>query len=279
MLSLGVIGQFAGKSGKQYSAQRVYMETTKSFRIPMARRMDASQIQLGYRLVISAGGAEARVNEVLCDYSVRSTPSDGDQTLPLFPSGTRTLSLRSDEATVYDVIQNEVFSSSDEDSFEKYGEVMGPELGRFGSTVTAGYSSPGKQRLYLERRRGKVALQLDIEFELDLTHPDQSFVGHANVSITNLEPEMNPDGVILHVQVYETGVSSVDDEVVERLADSMTVHIVPSFLLVDSEYFGDRSQGWQVLEGIVNTLDREYSLSRVPGPIDPMWKFRRLAVR
>jgi hypothetical protein len=76
------------------------------------------------------------------------------------------------------------------------------------------------------------------------------------------------------VRVYETVVSPVTNSPQEQLADSMTLHIVPSFLLVDDEYFADRENGYKILGGIVDELDKEYSISVTPGPIDPMWQVR-----
>src|SRR5262249_20366989 len=49
-VDLGVIGQFAGKPNKKYKAKRGFQDCLKRFRVTMARRMDVSKIQLGYRL-------------------------------------------------------------------------------------------------------------------------------------------------------------------------------------------------------------------------------------
>lgn len=84
---------------------------------------------------------------------------------------------------------------------------------------------------------------IEIQFELDLVNPEHSFVGYAKVSVTNLEPETHKAGLILHGLVYETVVSLVTNSPQEQRADSMTRRIVPSFPLVDQDYFSDRELG------------------------------------
>src|SRR5207244_2513489 len=73
-LGLGVIGAFAGKPDKIYPAHRYHQHIVKKFRIPMARRTDASKIQLGYRMVVSVGGHSGTANIVLCEYSRLNAP-------------------------------------------------------------------------------------------------------------------------------------------------------------------------------------------------------------
>jgi hypothetical protein len=188
-LELGILGSYAGSPGKKYPAQRVFVESTKTFRIPMARRQDVSQIQPGYRLEIAVGGANAQVSQVLCDYSARSSPQAPPQ--PLFPSTVPPIELRTDQATVYTVVQNGLFTAGDEDSWEKHGEVVvarpkkSQKNGLLQGVELIERLLPGKKRILLEPRQGKAALTVKIEFSLDLSNPEQSFVGHATVSVTN----------------------------------------------------------------------------------------------
>ena len=44
-------------------------------------------------------------------------------------------------------------------------------------------------------------------------------------------------GVIVPVSVYETRVATKTGETEEFLADQMTVHLVPSFVVLGAEYF------------------------------------------
>lgn len=280
-LDLGIIGGLAGKRGKKYPATRFFVEATRRFRIPMMRRMDVSQIQLGYRVLIEASGADADLNLVLCDYSVRATPNPEDQSLPLFPKDPITAALRTDKATVYTVVQNDHFSARDEESWEANGTVtLDPPKKQNGVWISVNpYVSVmrNKQRLFIDPRVGKVALKVDITFSLDMQNPEQSFVGYANVAVTNLQPETNRDGVILHITVYETVVSSVTNNPEEMLADSMTLHLVPSYLLVDNDYFEDREAGYKALGSIVEEIEDDYSISVGPGPKNPIWQMRHLA--
>jgi hypothetical protein len=273
-VDLGEIGGFAGKPGKKYKAKRVLQYTVKRFRVPMARRMDVSKIQLGYRLRFVVGHGDGYVsppaidvNAVLTDYSAASHPTE---VLPLFPTESQVHDLQSDTAAVYDVLQSDVFSAKEEDLFESTGTV------------------PGKHRLYLNRRRGKVAARVQIAFELDTRHPDHPFVGFANVAVGSLHAGNQPNtgsqlnGFILHLDVYEKRVAApIDpprDEIREDLVASMNVHLAPSFLVVDPEYFKDREACLAALGAAVESIDKRYRRAKARlGPLEPIMQIDRVA--
>jgi hypothetical protein len=139
---------------------------------------------------------------------------------------------------------------------------------------------PGwRGRLFLDERLGEVALAVEVRFEHDPT--GQHYTGDAFVTIRNLEPERFPDGVILPVQVFETHMDGGDPpQPQEYLADSMTVHLVPSFLVMEPAYF---AAYWDAVEFVGKTIkevdDRFGMQELVPGPPrpdpDPAWAVRR----
>jgi hypothetical protein len=273
-LSLGIIGDFASKPGKKYMAHRYFQDVVKKFRIPMARRTDLSQIQLGYKLVVSVGGADGTAAIVLCEYSAPNAPR---QDLPLFPTGTRSETLLAPSAVVYDVVQSSVFSIDDEDIFEKTGSVPG------GKWRPYSVPSPGKQRLYLEPRPGSVRLQIDVTFEFNVQNPDHPFIGYADVEIASLDATAHPYGFIATVQVFETVVAAVDngsrDVVQSQPADSMTLHFPSSFLVVEKDYFADRDEGYAAMDRILGSINERYVRAKAAlGPIAPIERVSRQAL-
>jgi hypothetical protein len=265
-LSLGLVGSYAGKPGKLYPATRHLRRGRKQFSFALARRMDVSEIQLGYRLTLSVGGADGMLEIPLCPYSARST---ADQALAPFPPSPTPRELRAQQATVYDVIQSAPFSNQDEDDFERDGKI------------------PGKRRLFLDSRSGKAAIRVEVTLEFPgnpagqvATHP---FLGRAHVTVTNLEPDVNRDGFIVHAIIYETVNAAVDnyksDAVQERMADDLTLHFAPSVLVVGDEYFDDRERGSKALDEKCDELDKRFRKSKwMLGPREPRERIARLAL-
>jgi len=267
-LSLGVVGVFAGQPGKIYPAARYYQDVTKRFSTPLARRTDVSQIQLGYKLVVSVGGGDSGTAEVvLCDFS---TPVPPSEQLPIFPSAPISVTLDAPAATVYDVVQTGVLSDHDEDVYEQTG-TLPP---RTPIQVFLGVGGP-RQRHFLEPRPGAVSLRIDVAFAFDPRDLDQPFVGRADIAITSLNAREHPYGFIVGVEVYETVVAAVDngrrDVRQTELADTMALHFVPSFLVPAADYFADRAAGYAAMDATLGPVSEKYAKARMDlGPIDPV---------
>lgn len=280
-VDLGIIGQFAGKPGKKYKARRWYQYTIKSFRVPMARRMDYSGTQLGYRFRFTVGQASQGLllapaaidySSVITDFTAEAFPG---QVLELFPSEPKMFDLQSDSAGVYDVLQSGrlglfvglepgVFSQHEEELFENTGQV------------------PGKPRLYLEKGDGRtVSARAKIEFEFDVKNPDSPFVGFATVTVGNVDPEAHRDGFILDFEVYETADQAPEDpprdERREQAAGRMRLHFAPSFLVVEPDYFTDRDAGLKAIAQAIQSVARQYVRSKLTlGPSDPIESIQRV---
>lgn len=267
-VDLGIIGQFAGKPGKQYKARRWYQYSVKSFRVPMARRMDYSKTQLGYRLRFTVGQSSAfapgntpiDVSKVLTEFTAQAFPG---QSLQLFPTDPQTFDLQSDTAGVFDVLQSTVFSAHEEEIFERTGNV------------------PGRRRLFLNRRDGKVSARVKIEFAFDVQNPDSPFVGFATVTVGTLDPDGYPDGFILDVDVYETAILAPQDpprdERRERPVALMRLHFAPSFLVVEPDYFTDRDAGLKAMGQAMKSINDQYVRSKLAvGPRDPIENIERV---
>ncbi len=269
-VDLGVIGQFAGQPGKKYPAKRWYQYITKSFRIPMARRMDYSKTQLGYRLTFTVGKSSAvapgdspiNVSTVLAEYSAQTIPGE-DQ--PIFPSESVPVDLQSDTAGVYDVLQTGPLSAHDEQLYENTGKV------------------PGQRRLFLNVHDGPVAAKVNIDFELDIHNPDSPFIGFANVTVGTLDPVAHPGGFILDIEVYETVMLAPEDpprdERREMPAAMVRLHFAPSFLVVGSDYFNDRDAGLEAMGKAMKSVSDQYARSKqMLGPRDPVENIKRTAL-
>ena len=260
-----LLGTLSGN--KTYIGQRYTQRLEKTFRFAMALRTDVSKVQLGYRMTVGD------TNIPLIQFSTAYAGATRFPTQPI------SVEIREDSWRVYDVHQSGLFSSWDEDEFE--GETaMSPV-----ETLSAYYGWPytPPERLFVNERAGQVALKVDISFEADLISPDYPFAGYATVTIRNLDPAQCRDGVIVPIQIYERRVVDIVSEqrvTEEFLADEMTIHIVPSFLVLGSDYFADRRTAQQALEDGYRAVNSRW---KQPPPIelipvDPQWQVRRIAM-
>lgn len=260
-VDLGQLTPFAVDPTKKYDGTRYFQETEKIFRFRMAQRTRRTQIQLGYRL---------RIGETDIPLVPFSRGGYLDSNVTPFP--TEPIAVEVHETTqVYEVRQSQVFSYEQEDLFEA-GEPL----------PTSPWSLPGwKGRLFIDKRIGDVAFAVDVRFEHDST--GQQYTGDAIVTIRNLEPEKFPAGYILPVTVFETHMDGSDPpQPSEYVADSMTIHMVPSFLVMGRDFF---DAYWETLNFLAKTVkginDRfkihegVRQLTR-PNP-DPAWAVQRQA--
>jgi hypothetical protein len=264
--TLGTIGDYAGAPGKTYALTRyVEYNAERVFRIPMARRMDVSGIQLGYTITVDMTDGEKPREIELCPFS---TDAQG----AIFPKQSIAVTLQSDTANVYDVYQSRLFSAADEEDYENHGSFH--DQRRPGRII--GTELPTR-RLYLNRRKGKVRVQVTVDFDLPAQDPDVSFIGSAKVTVRSLDPNQYREGYILSFEVLETvmsatGVDALDDDVrMIKLADSMTLHLAPSFLIAPQGFFADREAGLERIHDIVPDISNRYALSQPPlVHVDPM---------
>jgi hypothetical protein len=192
------------------------------------------------------------------------------------------------------VYQSTIFTAAEEDTFEG-GDSQLPAAKFESSRIVLSPKFDTSRivpvhRLFLNERKGSVGLDVEISFDADLDSLDQPFAGHATVTIRNVEPE--PDevhggeivpgryrgGVIVPVSVYETRVATKTGETEEFLADQMTVHLVPSFVVLGAEYFSDRRDGLSTMNNMFAEISDRYAISQAAIPTDPEWQVRRRAV-
>lgn len=284
-IDLGIIGNYSKNPGKKYAAQRYSQTFEKQFRFAMALRADVSLIQPGYRIEVGQESIEI--------IKFANAPAGGGPA-PRFPTQPITHTIRRENWTVYDVYQTHVFTEVDEDRFEGADPVSAlgslgrsPAVTPFSTAVlTHAFATPYQvgvevvrrkewERLFLNDRAGYVAIQVDVEFDADLTSPTYPFAGYATVTIKNLDPERFRDGHILPIRVFEKGVDA-NGQVAEWLADHMTVHLVPGFYTVEPSYFTDRREGMEKLGEICDTINEKYKRHATDIlPIGPEWQMRR----
>lgn len=258
-IDLGIIGNFAGLGGKKYSSKRYHQKVTKQFRIPMARRTDATRIQLGYRMEVSVGSHAATANLVLCPFSRLNSPL---QAADYFPSAALSATIAATDAKIYDIIESEGFSAADEDIFEESGAVA------------------GKRRLFVNPRMGSASLEIAVTFHFDIAASDSPFIGFADVEISTVSPDANADGFIANVIVFETLPPfdpTTNNPPVEWVADSMNLHFTPSYLIAPPDYFTDRDAGFEALGRIVGRINDRFSEVAHVGLFDPIERIARHA--
>jgi hypothetical protein len=270
-VSLGFIGQYSSHPNKTYTGTR-YTEygTGKSFKIPLARRADVSQVQIGYTLGISFADDQPELQLVLCPFGAAAPNAPAP---PSFPTEAIQQTLQSDNTTVYDVYQSAAFSIDQEDQWENNGYVSGPAV-KLGYKA---YSPYVPQRLFVNPRKGKIRAQISITFDPGDQSPDAAFVGYANVTVSNLSPDQYRDGFTISISAYETivGTTGIGNPNVNmtKLADSVTLHFVPTFLVLGDDYFADRKEGLQRLGQMFAGMNERYVHYAAPGPVpDPLSK-------
>jgi hypothetical protein len=86
-----------------------------------------------------------------------------------------------------------------------------------------------------------------------------------------------PDAVILHVSVLEAHVA--EDGEIEELADDMTVHFVPSYLILGANFFDDYAKAQRAMVRVIPGLEDRYGLNDLRIPVspdpDPKWSVQR----
>src|SRR4029077_12474361 len=148
---------------KIYPAYRYFDPNggAKSFRLAIVRRMFVSEIQLGYRLVFHVLGSKQSSTEVVL--TTYNTPGIKGDRSPL-PSKLQhpPPDVVVNDATLYDVVQNKLFSIEDEDQSQ------------------SGHPHPDRERLFIHPRQGKVSIRIEVDFQLDLNDPAWPYIGYAN---------------------------------------------------------------------------------------------------
>lgn len=265
-VELGFLGDFAGRPGHKYKAERFHCNTVKKFRVPMARRMDMTHIQLGYRMTVSVGDPDAYANIVFCPYSAEVSPLVPE--LEIFPTKPATATIVADNAIIYDVLQTSLISLDQEDEFETTGTLA------------------GQQRLFLNERRGRASLKVNVTFSFNEGDPDSSFVGYANVEITAPDEWPHSNGFVCDVTVYEERLEWVPDsselgghdQRMEIMADGVRLHFCPSFLVVEADYFTDREKGLTAMAKVMDEYNDRFSESHVHvAPNDPIERVTRVS--
>ena len=245
-LDLGEIGAKAGKAGKKYTAFRQYDDSVWRFRVPIPRRMDASRIQLGYRLQIVIGSPTVPpANLTLATHNVIASPYL-DMGEAIFPTSPDPVRVSAADARIYDVVQSAEFTADDE---AKYAN---------------GDSRLDKQRLLLNPRRGAVSIEITPSLSIDLDAPGSSFIGHADVEVRNLA-ESTTEGFVVSVSLIEraqlayrsyTGDVAQDDDIMAGRVDLL---FTPAYLIAPADYFSDREIGLSVVDE---------TITEIPGLVD-----------
>ncbi|WP_238322760.1 hypothetical protein [Gorillibacterium massiliense] len=250
-IDLGSLKTFSGNPNKTYPATRYHRLMEKTFRFRMARRAEWSRVQLGYRLRIAGLDIE------LCPFSTR--PAEGFPSTP-FPTGPIE-NVHQFATDVFDCCQTRPFSASDEDRFEREGE--------------------DGERVFHNLRKGSAKIQITVQFEPLYQGASEAHAGEAIVKIRNLEPEAFPDSFIIEAVVFETIVDS-NGQPDMFPADSITIHMTPSYLIVGQDFMNDRQKAIEHMIRTVKGINDKFSMEQLtpesfkPSP-DPAWKTLRRA--
>jgi hypothetical protein len=245
-MDLGTLGTFSPNPGRVYSGRRYLQEGEKFFSFNMARRSDVSRIQLGYRIRVGDKSV------VLSAFSL--APAIGQSVLE-FPETPMQMDIDVN-TTLYDCCQEAMTSAASENYFEAQGKI------------------PGVRRIFLNPRQGTAKVRLSVSFSPFADDVANGYMGTCHIRLAPVDVAVQPHSFILDVQVFETrmGIQSAPEEV---LADAMSVHIVPSFLVMEQLLFDDIAAAEERLDGIVKTMDERFTRHQIqvgPPIPDPAWK-------
>lgn len=251
VVDLGRLRLFSPAPDRTYNGTRFSLHGKKEFSFSMPRRAEQSGIRLGY--VLRVGGEDIQ----LMKFAQASDRSGGD-----FPD----VAIERDfeiQTHVYDCFQSAHVSAAGEDQFERDGYIAGTE------------------RIFFNQRDGRAKFKVEVTF-IPLKGGDPSaYAGEVNVAISALEPDTFPDAVILSVNVFETRIGSnfAPEEV---FADSMTVHLVPTYVVLGADFFADYHAAFEQLLKSVKELDRksipQREIPHGPPDPDPAWQVRARAI-
>jgi hypothetical protein len=250
-VDLGRLRLFSPNPHRTYAGTRHKLRGWKAFSFRMPRRAQISGVRLGY--VLSIGGQ---------DFPLMKFATAADRVGGDFPEAP--IQRDVEVATkVYDCYQSAHVSTSGENQFEQTGRIGGVE------------------RLFLNQRDGLAKFRVEISFEPFVRNDPSAYTGMVRVTIAALEPEAFPDASILSVMVRETRVG-FDLGPEEVLADSMTLHLIPTYVVLGKDFFDDYYAAVAQMAKTAKELDRKRIPQReVPhGPPDPdpAWQVQARAI-
>jgi hypothetical protein len=250
-VDLGRLRLFSPAPERTYTGARFALRGWKEFNFRMPRRAEQSGVRLGY--VLRVGDKKIP----LMNFATAADRAGGD-----FPEA----AIEQDfeiETKVYDCYQSSHVSSSGENQFEREGRIAGAE------------------RLFLNERDGRANFKVNVSFVPFQGGDPAAYAGTVKVTIMALEPETFPDALILSVMVFEKRVGG-DFAPEEVIADSMTVHLVPTYVVLGADFFADYYAAVAQMAKTVKEIDRKAIPQReVPhGPPDPdpAWQMRARAI-
>ena len=251
VVDLGRLRLFSPAPDRTYKGTRFSLPGKKAFTFTMPRRAEQSGIRLGY--VLEIGGKKIQ----LMTFATAADQSGGN-----FPEAEIKLDV---EITthVYDCFQSAPVSLAGENEFERNGRIAGTE------------------RLFLNERVGQAKFQVGVSFLPFKGGDPSAYAGEVQVSIEALEPDTFPDAVILQVMVLETRVG-LDFAPEEVLADAMTVHLIPTCVVLEADFFTDYHAAVAHMAKTVKELDRksipQREIPHGPPDPDPAWRVRARAL-
>jgi hypothetical protein len=246
-IRLDQLAKYASNPQKSYTGDRYASELRRKFSFNLARRATRSGVQLGFELKI--GNKSWKLIE-FSKYPPMGTAVDW------FPTELieETVEYQGD---VYDCVQDRHLSLKEEAAFEKQGSDW------FGSGELG-------SRVFVNLRRGRLKFRIKIQTETLPGSDYGTYLGRANVEIVPL-PDESSDAAILDVRVEETILGS-DSQAWVREADRMTVHLIPSYIVLGKDFFVDYRDAYGRMLGAVAEMRHQFPLkdlwNNVPTKVD-----------
>jgi hypothetical protein len=250
-IDLGELKEWSADPGKTYPATRYFTSGGKIVTLRLGRRARVSGVRTGYKLRIAGEVLE------LTSWAAAPAPEDADQ-VDWFPSTPIDLPLTL-QTKVYDCVQSRPLTGVEEESYDESGD------------------ADNAQRLLINERDAVVNVRVQLEFSALADGDNRAHLGEVTLTFTPDHVLDQPHAYLIDIEVLETHVnSSQADNLEEVVVDGLSLHMIPSWLKVQAEFFDDYQDAMRRM--LKAKLDseiymREVFVHEVPDFVDPRPKF------
>ncbi len=250
MVDLGELKRWAVDPNKTYSATRFFTTGGKIVTMRLGRRARVSQVRTGYRISISGEMFDITTWE-------SAPPPELANQIDWFPTESfeKVLTL---QTNVYDCVQTRTLTIAEEESYDESGD------------------SGNAQRLLVNERQATVNVKVRLDFTALAGGDNNAHLGEVRLTFMPDDVLDQPHAYLLDIDVLETHVKSADPPAQEEVTvEGMSLHIVPSWLKVPSEFFDDYQDALErMFQAQLRTkLVKYLPLNEVPRFVDPQPKY------
>lgn len=252
-VDLGELKRFSVDPNKTYPATRFFTTGGKIVTMRVGRRATVSEVRTGYRIRISGELVDITKWE-------SAPPPELANQIDWFPAESFETPLTV-MTKVYDCVQTRTLTAGEEESYDESGDA--------GNT----------QRLLINERQATVNVKVRLDFTPLADGDNKAHIGEIRLTFTPDDVLDQPHAYLLDIDVLETHVKSTGPVLEEVTVEGLSLHIVPSWLKVSTEFLDDYQDALErMFKAMLGTaLGRHHrqqlSPDDVPKFVDPRPKY------